>query len=71
MTEPVVQTYMKALETLCWKCPLKRDDWAPAIINGAEIEPLGGSQAYQVSLHQREQQEVADDWLWVWASERP
>ena len=49
MTEPVVQTYMKALKTLCLKCLLKRDEWAPAVINSAEIWPQGGHQAYQVS----------------------
>lgn len=49
MTEPVVQTYMEALKTLCWKWVLRRDDWAPAIINSAEIWPRGGHHAYQVS----------------------
>ena len=52
-------TYMEALKTLCWKCLLKRDDWAPAVINSAEIWPRGGHQAYQVSWIKQNSRRVA------------
>lgn len=41
MTQPIGK-HVKELETLCWKCALKRGNWAPAIINNAEIQPLEG-----------------------------
>lgn len=51
---------MKELKTLCWKCPLKRDNWAPASINTAEIQPLGETQASKTSHINRNSKEVVD-----------